>query len=224
MSEHGERPVRRRFAPGTTIDDLKVYMEPFVASLGYKFNTEEWFVEEVLGSEIEILDATGDVYCPCRARTGDPAEDASIVCPCIPFHNVRFAGLRKCWCGLFIRTDVEDGAELLGVVDEPERGASVEVPVCRVRDMAPGSVRHVKVGKRDIVLARVGDDFYALSNVCMHAFGPLSGGVLDGHEVVCPWHGWRYDVRTGATDHPGADVRTYPVVVRDGLVMVVTTA
>ncbi|MBN2841290.1 MAG: Rieske 2Fe-2S domain-containing protein [Coriobacteriia bacterium] len=223
MSGREEPPVRRRFAPGTTIADLRAYMEPFVASLGYRFNTEEWFVDEVLSSEIEILEATGDVYCPCRMRTGDPKEDTSIVCPCIPFHNVQFAAMRKCWCGLFIRTDVEDGAELLGVIDEPRKGSEVEVPVCRVSDMAPGSVRHVRVGKRDIALARVGDDFYALSNVCLHAFGPLSRGVVEGHEVVCPWHGWRYDVRTGTTDHPDADVKISPVVVRDGLVLVVTT-
>lgn len=223
MSAAQGRPVRRRFAPGTTIADLKAYMEPFAASLGYKFNTEEWFVDEVLASEIGILEATGDVYCPCRMRTGDPKEDAAIVCPCIPFHNVQFAAMRKCWCGLFILNDVEDGADLLGVIDEPEKGAEVEVPVCRVDDLPPGSVRHVKVGKRDIALARVGDDFFALSNVCLHAFGPLSGGVLDGYTVVCPWHGWRYDVRTGTTDHPGADVKTYPVVVREGLVLVVTT-
>lgn len=221
MSEGHDRPVRRRFPPGTTIDDLKAYMAPFVASLGYKFNTEDWFADEVLTSEIEILDATGDVYCPCQARTGDPKEDVAIICPCIPFHNVQFAAMRKCWCGLFIRTDVEDGAELLGVIDEPERGAEIEVPVCRVSDMAPGSVRHVKVGKRDIALARSGDEFYALSNVCLHAFAPLSGGVLEGYDVVCPWHGWRYDVRTGSTDHPGADVKTYPVVVRGGLVLIV---
>ncbi len=216
--------MRRRFAPGTTIDDLKAYMGPFAASLGYKFNTEGWFVDEVLASEIEILDATGDVYCPCRMRTGDPKEDARIVCPCIPFHNVQFAAMRKCWCGLFISNDVEDGAELLGVIDEPEKGASVEVPVCRVDEMPPGSLRHVKVGKRDIALARVGDDFYALSNVCLHAFGPLADGVLDGHTVVCPWHGWRYDVRTGATDHPGADVRTHRLEIRDGMLFVTATA
>jgi nitrite reductase/ring-hydroxylating ferredoxin subunit/ferredoxin-thioredoxin reductase catalytic subunit len=217
------RAIRRRFVPGTTADDLKAYMAPFVATLGYKFNTEQDFVDEVLASELEILEATGDVYCPCRVRTGDPKEDFKIICPCIPFHNEQFAAMRKCWCGLFILEDVEDGAELLGVIDEPEPGAAVDVPVCRIDDLPRGQVRHVKVGKSDIALARVGDEFFALSNVCLHAFGPLSEGVLEGYEVMCPWHGWRYDVRTGGTDHPNADVKTYPVVVRDGLVFVSVT-
>ena len=219
MSDAGEVPVRRRFAEGTTVDDLKAYMEPFVATLGYKFNTETDFVDEVLTSEIEILEATGDVYCPCRIRTGDPKEDVRIICPCIPFYSEQFAAIRKCWCGLFIRTDVEDGADLLGVIEEPEPGAQVDVPVCRADDLPPGQVRHVKVGKRDIALARVGDEFFALSNVCRHAFAPLADGVLEGYEVMCPWHGWRYDVRDGRTDHPNADVSTYPVTVRGGYVM-----
>ncbi len=220
MSGDGARPVRRRFPEGTTAEDLKEYMAPFVATLGYKFNTESEFVDEVLTSELEILEKTGDVFCPCRISTGDPKEDAKIVCPCIPFYLEQFAAMRKCWCGLFIRTDVDDGSELLGVIEEPEPGAAVDVPVCRVEDLPDGQVRHVKIGKQDIALARVGEEYFALSNLCRHAFGPLSDGILDGHYVMCPWHGWRYDLRDGTTDHPDADVRTYEVSVSNGEVLV----
>lgn len=212
---------RRVFAEGTTIDDLKAYMGPFAARLGYKFNTESDFVDEVLTSEIEILDRDGDVYCPCRVRTGDPKEDVRIICPCIPFYSDQFAALRKCWCGLFIRSDVEDGADLIGVVTEPEPGTRLEVPVCRTDELAPGSVRHVKVGKRDIAVVRTAEgQVFALSNLCRHAFGPLGEGYLDGYTLICPWHGWRYDVRDGTTDHPNADVRTYPARVFGGEVLV----
>ncbi len=210
MSE-STRPVRRRFKPGTTIGDLKAYMTPFADRLGYKFNTDEGFVDEVLKSEIEILDATGDVYCPCRVRTGDPKEDLKIVCPCIPFYLDQFAGIRKCWCGLFILRAVEDGTELLGVIEEPS--GAVDVPVFRVDDLPSGQIRHVKIGRADIAVARVGEEFFAVGNVCRHAFAPLSEGFMDGYHVMCPWHGWRYDVRDGTTDHPDADVRAYPTVV-----------
>jgi nitrite reductase/ring-hydroxylating ferredoxin subunit/ferredoxin-thioredoxin reductase catalytic subunit len=221
MSE--ERRVRRVFAPETAIEDLKAYMGPFAQRLGYKFNTETDFVDEVLISEIEILERDGDVYCPCRVRTGDPKEDYKIVCPCIPFFRDEFAALGKCWCGLFIRSGVDDGAELIGVIEEPEPGSTVEVPVCRLEDLPDGTARHVKIGKSDIAVVRVAGEVFALSNVCRHAFAPLSEGFVDGHELVCPWHGWRYDVRTGTTDHPNADVRTYPAVVRDGEVLVAVT-
>ncbi len=215
-----KRPVRRVFAPGTTADDLKSFMGPFVSHLGYKFNTETEFVDEVLESEIVILERDGDVYCPCRIRTGDPKEDLKIVCPCIPFYADQFAALGKCWCGLFILESIEDGADLIGVIEEPEAGAQVEVPVCRLDDLPQGSARHVKVGKSDIAVVRVGEEVFALSNVCRHAFAPLADGFVEGHELVCPWHGWRYDVRQGTTDHPNADVRTYPAAVRDGVVFV----
>ena len=128
--------------------------------------------------------------------------------------------MQKCWCGLFIRTDVEDGAELIGVIEEPEAGALVDVPVARFDDLLAGSARHVRVGKRDVAVVRVGDEVFALSNLCRHAFGPLADGHVDGYILSCPWHGWRYDVRTGTTDHPNADVSTYPVHVRDGEVLV----
>jgi nitrite reductase/ring-hydroxylating ferredoxin subunit/ferredoxin-thioredoxin reductase catalytic subunit len=209
-------PGRRRFPEGTTIEDLKAYMAPFAASLGYKFNTETEFVDEVLASEIEILDSAGDVYCPCRIRTGDPKEDVRIICPCIHFYRDQFAAMRKCWCGLFVLQEVADGAQLMGVIDEPEPGQLVEIPLCREQDLLPGQARHLKVGKDDIALVRVGAEYFALSNVCRHAHGPLADGFVEGYHLVCPWHGWRYDVRDGTTDHPNANVRTFEVVARDG--------
>ena len=213
-----EQQQRRRFVDGTTAEDLKTYMVPFVERLGYRLNTDEEFVDAVLASELEILDEAGDVYCPCRIRTGDPKVDVAIICPCIPFYLDQFAALRKCWCGLFIRADVEDGRTLEGVIAET-RGP-VDVRVAAVDDLRDGEVRHLKIGKRDIALARASGEYFALSNVCRHAFAPLSDGFMDGYQLMCPWHGWRYDVRDGRTDHPDADVRSYPVTVRDGEVFI----
>jgi nitrite reductase/ring-hydroxylating ferredoxin subunit/ferredoxin-thioredoxin reductase catalytic subunit len=214
----GDTPVRRRFNEGTTAEDLKAFMTPFVERLGYRFNTDEEFVDFTLASELRILDETGDIYCPCRMRTGDAKADAEIVCPCIPFNMDTFAAMRKCWCGLFIRTDVEDGTTLHGVVEVPP--GPVEVRVAGVDDLADGETRHLKIGKRDIALVRTQGAYFAIANVCRHAFAPLSDGFVDGYVLMCPWHGWRYDVRDGTTDHPNADVRTYPVTVRGGDVFV----
>ena len=213
-----DAPVRRRFSDGITADDLKEYMTPFVERLGYRLNTDEGFVDAVLASELEILAETGDVYCPCRIRTGDAKADVAIICPCIPFHMDEFAVQRKCWCGLFIRTDVEDGRSLEGVIEATSGPVEVRVAACD--DLADGQVRHVKVGKRDIALARAAGEYFALSNICRHAFAPLADGFMVGYHLTCPWHGWRYDVRDGSTDHPDSDVATYPVTVRDGEVFI----
>ena len=55
--------------------------------------------------------------------------------------------------------------------------------------------------------------FYALSDTCTHRGGPLSEGTVEGAEVACPWHGARFDVKTGAVLGPPAarEVRSYPV-------------
>jgi len=219
----GDAPIRRVLPADTTVDDLKEYLAPFVEHFGYKFNTETDFVDEVLESELVVLERDGDVYCPCRLRSGDPKEDVKIICPCIPFFADDFAAMRKCWCGLFIREDVADGSELIGVLEEPPAGTKVDVSVARLSDLAEGTPRHVKIGKRDIALVRVGDEVFALSNVCRHAYGPLADGFVDGYTLTCPWHGWRYDVRTGVTDHPNADVATFPVSVLGDLVHVTVT-
>lgn len=210
--------VRRRFNEGTTIEDLKAFMTPFVDRLGYKFNTDEEWVRLTLESELAILADSGDIYCPCRIRTGDPKEDAKIICPCIPFYLDQFEALRRCWCGLFIRSDVEDGSVLHGVIDVPS--GPVDVRVAAETDIPEGQVRHVKIGKRDIALVHTKGAYFALSNVCRHAFAPLSDGFVDDYTLMCPWHGWRYDVRDGTTDHPNADVRTYPVKVEGGEVFI----
>jgi nitrite reductase/ring-hydroxylating ferredoxin subunit/ferredoxin-thioredoxin reductase catalytic subunit len=213
-----DQPVRRRFPEGTTLDDLKAYMAPFVEKLGYRLNTDTEFADAVLSSELEILAETGDVYCPCRLRTGDLKADVAIICPCISFHRSEFAVLQKCWCGLFMRTDVADDRALEGVVEVPS--GPVDVRVAAFDDLADGQARHVKIGSADLALVRTKGEYFALSNVCRHAFGPLAEGFVDGYVLTCPWHGWRYDVRDGSTDHPDADVRTYPVTVRGGEVFV----
>jgi nitrite reductase/ring-hydroxylating ferredoxin subunit len=52
-----------------------------------------------------------------------------------------------------------------------------------------------------------------LSDTCTHRGGPLSEGTVEGAEVTCPWHGARFDIKTGAVMRPpaGREVRSYPV-------------
>lgn len=218
MSEERGYTLRPRFAPGTTVEDLKAYMAPFVATLGYKFNTDDDFVRLVLEGEIEILGRDGDVFCPCRVRTGVYSEDVKIVCPCIPFYLDDFSAMRKCWCGLFIRSDVEDGAGLHGVIERPP--GPVDVRVAAFDDLRDGEGKVVTVGKHKLALFRVDGRFHCMSNVCRHWGAPLGEGKVEGTFVMCPWHGWRYDVRTGKTDHPDADVKVYAVSVRGGEVFI----
>lgn len=86
--------------------------------------------------------------------------------------------------------------------------------VCRRDDVPSRRGWPVRVGAANIAVFRVGHDLVAVENVCRHVGNPIDDGLVDGACVTCPWHGWRYDLRTGDHltmfgRHPG--LRTYPV-------------
>jgi nitrite reductase/ring-hydroxylating ferredoxin subunit len=62
----------------------------------------------------------------------------------------------------------------------------------------------VEAGGQRIALFKLADGYHAIEDTCPHAGGPLSEGPLDGDVVTCPWHGSRFDVKTGALLAPPA--------------------
>jgi nitrite reductase/ring-hydroxylating ferredoxin subunit len=69
--------------------------------------------------------------------------------------------------------------------------------VARVDELKDGEMMLVTAAGRELLLARVGDEFLASDSVCTHALGYLDQGSLDGFEVICPLHSGRFDLRTG---------------------------
>jgi nitrite reductase (NADH) small subunit len=64
------------------------------------------------------------------------------------------------------------------------------------------------------------DQVFALENRCPHKQGPLSEGIVHGASVTCPLHNWVFDLETGkATGADEGQVRTYPIRVTDGRVL-----
>jgi nitrite reductase/ring-hydroxylating ferredoxin subunit len=81
-------------------------------------------------------------------------------------------------------------------------------------DLAPGESMVCEVGGRPIALFRTEEGVFALDNTCCHRGGPLGEGFLEGSIVTCPWHGWRFDVKTGVSpDNEAARVATHDVSV-----------
>jgi nitrite reductase/ring-hydroxylating ferredoxin subunit len=71
------------------------------------------------------------------------------------------------------------------------------VVVGKAADFAPGSGTMVVVSGRHVALFRIGDEFHAIDNMCLHRGGPLCEGDIDNGVVTCPWHGWSYELKTG---------------------------
>ena len=77
---------------------------------------------------------------------------------------------------------------------------------------AEGTVKEFKSGLRMFCIACVGGKFSALDNHCLHWGGPLGQGVIRKGKVVCPWHAWEFDARTGQLGKdPTMRVATYPL-------------
>jgi nitrite reductase/ring-hydroxylating ferredoxin subunit/uncharacterized membrane protein len=74
-------------------------------------------------------------------------------------------------------------------------------PVIDAEELEDGSLHRVELEGEAVVVARCADgDLCAISAVCSHMGGPLDEGERDGDTVVCPWHGSRFDLRTGAVE------------------------
>jgi len=76
-------------------------------------------------------------------------------------------------------------------------------------------------GDKTICVANVNGEFTAMDNVCLHRGGPLGQGMIAGNKVVCPWHGWEWNVKTGeATQNPSMKVAVYPLKIENGDLMI----
>ena len=87
-------------------------------------------------------------------------------------------------------------------------------------DVPQGDVIGVAVGGRQIALYSVDGDVFATDNICTHGHARLCEGFLEGHEIECPLHQGKFDVRTGRpTCAPATEaLRSYPVRVEGGRV------
>lgn len=95
------------------------------------------------------------------------------------------------------------------------------VRVASRRDIQPGQGCMFEVKGRQVAVFNVAGEFHAIDNVCEHQGGPLAEGELDGCVVTCPWHGWTYDVSTGASpDDPDTRVRRFAVKLEGDEVLV----
>ena len=81
------------------------------------------------------------------------------------------------------------------------------ITVARVNEIPSKKGRQVTVDGRWVALFNVDGAYYAIDAICLHRGGPLADGTLSRCIVTCPWHGWQFDVATGAlVQDPGVGV------------------
>jgi len=76
--------------------------------------------------------------------------------------------------------------------------------VALVEEISPGTAKQVAIGGRTLALFNVSGVFYAIDDTCTHRGAPLSEGECVGAEIICPWHGAKFDLTTGAHLSPPA--------------------
>ena len=86
-------------------------------------------------------------------------------------------------------------------------------------ELNPGSGKVIIVEGKPIALFNLGGEFVALDNRCPHRGGSLGEGEIKDDIVICPWHGWEFNCRTGkAVENDAISVRTYDIENRsDGI-------
>jgi nitrite reductase/ring-hydroxylating ferredoxin subunit len=76
--------------------------------------------------------------------------------------------------------------------------------VAESKDIKPSTMKAIDCAGEKVCIVNTEGKYYAIGNVCTHVGGPLDEGTLEGYEVECPWHGSKFDVRTGEPTKPPA--------------------
>src|SRR5215813_7359050 len=85
----------------------------------------------------------------------------------------------------------------------------------------PDTAKEFACANKTVCVANVNGTISAMENVCLHRGGPLGQGMIENGKVVCPWHGWGWDPKTGeATHSPATKVTVYPIKIDNGDVLI----
>jgi len=94
--------------------------------------------------------------------------------------------------------------------------------VASVKDVPEGDGFAVTLGTLEIAIYKLGPAYYALEDVCPHAYALLSTGFVEGDKVACPMHGAEFHIPSGKCLSPPADrdLATYPVKIEGDDVLI----
>ena len=79
------------------------------------------------------------------------------------------------------------------------------IKVANTSDVLPSDKKEFEVEGQKICIINIDGRYYAIGSICTHEGGPLADGTLSGYEIECPWHGSKFDIRTGEVTSPPAN-------------------
>ena len=96
------------------------------------------------------------------------------------------------------------------------------LPVATVDELGNGERIILDVGGETIAIFNIAGEYFAIADVCSHDDGPVAEGELSDHEIACPRHGAKFDLRTGkALSLPAViDIPAYPVRIEDNDILI----
>ena len=99
----------------------------------------------------------------------------------------------------------------------------MSITLCRKDDILPEEIKRVELADgRALAIYRLGDEFFATDDLCTHGQAMLSEGMIEGEQVVCPYHLGTFDIRTGVPTGAPCTIalRTYALRIEDGALLV----
>jgi ferredoxin-nitrite reductase len=215
----------RLYRKGVDLDQLPELIRELVRTFDESHSTGQSFSQfwrERLAEGHEPSALAAEEFCPpiwqCEAcnhkHTG---EDPPIFCP-------KCAALRR----NFVRLGDDEAAPETDQTDPSTNGlptlterADGYREVATMASLQRDGRRAIQVDGRELALFLVGSEVRCTDGLCPHEGGPMAqGDVVDG-VVTCPWHGWAFHCETGrAADGNGCSLRTYPVKIEEGRVLV----
>ena len=93
--------------------------------------------------------------------------------------------------------------------------------ICKISELPNGRGKRFIVNDTEIAVFKMDGELFALYNICPHQhFNLIFDGIVEEGCVICPIHGWRFDLQTGKNPDGGRGLKSYPVKVLDDNVFV----
>ncbi len=92
------------------------------------------------------------------------------------------------------------------------------VKLCKISEIKQGKAKSFKIDDLEIALINLGSKFFALSNICPHQHTQIvnhTEAIIEGENIVCPMHGWTFEIKTGKPVYGSGRLKSFEVEIRN---------